>query len=129
MRSMVFGVTLLLFGLILTIAYTGNGPACFAFLNYIPGHDKTGHVALLFLLTSAISWALLLRGIRMQRLKIYYGVCAVFLFITAEEFIQIFSPHRTFDLLDLSCNYLGILVAWAGLSLYEKRKTRAAQTE
>lgn len=119
-RVAVLIATVVFLGLVFAIAYTGNGPYYFAFLKYIPGADKTGHVVLLGILSIAISWVLRFKGIRVRKVKIHYGVISVFIFITIEEFCQILSPYRSFDLVDLSCNYLGILIAWAGISFFER---------
>ena len=54
----------------------------------------------------------------------YYGVISVFTLITLEEFFQLLSPHRTFDLIDLSCNYLGIGLAFIAAGVLEKQLNR-----
>lgn len=117
-------LSIVFFSVVLTIAYTGNGPTCFAFLKYIPGEDKTGHVVLLCALSLSISWALSLRGIHLRKVKFHAGILAVLAFITIEEFLQILSPNRTFDFLDLASNYVGILIAWLVLSLYERKHSQ-----
>ncbi|XOF34891.1 MAG: hypothetical protein ACL93V_06275 [Candidatus Electrothrix sp. YB6] len=38
------------------------------------------------------------------------GTLILLFAITAEEISQIFIANRTFDLIDLSCSYLGIIV-------------------
>lgn len=120
-RLMIFVVTVVSSCLVLTIAYTGNGTFWFSFLKYIPGGDKTGHVVLLGSLSLSISWVLRYKGFRIFNTKIHYGVSVVCAFITFEEFCQILSIHRTFDLIDLLCNYIGILITWTGISMFEKR--------
>ena len=104
-------VVTVFFGVVFTIAYTGNGHVYAGFLKHVPGGDKTGHVVLLCILAFASSWFGSFRFFRVGRV-----IFAVFVFITIEEFLQILSPNRTFDLLDLACNYVGItlayLIAW-----------------
>lgn len=130
LRMVVLIATVVFFGLVFTIAYTGNGPVCFAFLKHVPGGDKTGHVVLLAILSISISWVLGFKGIRARNIRIHYGIISVFIFITIEEFCQILSPCRSFDLADLSCNYLGIFMAWTGISMVERRaRTRGPFAE
>lgn len=97
----------LLFGLIFLIAYTGGISKYFSFLNYVPGGDKTGHLVGLFVLALSTSWLFNFKKLG----KFYTGAVIVAILITIEEFIQLLSPYRTFDLLDLTCNYLGIVLA------------------
>jgi len=118
-------ITALFFGAIFTIAYTGNGSTCFSFLRYIPGGDKTGHVILMCILSIILTWISSFRSLKIRTYQIYYGTLTVFVFITAEEFLQRLSPYRTFDLLDLSCNYIGLVLASIILRLYTKRHPRA----
>lgn len=103
--------TLLFFATVFFIAYTGRGNTYFAFLKHIPGGDKTGHLTLLAILAFALSWVLAHRFFSWASIRIYWGVLAVIIFITVEEFVQILSPYRTFDWIDLSCNYIGIGIA------------------
>ena len=102
------------------IAYTGNGPTYFAFLKYIPGGDKTGHTVLMCVLSVVLSWLFAFRRLRFNRLRIPYGIFGVFVFITAEEFLQLLSPNRSFDLIDLTANYLGIALAFAIIHAIER---------
>lgn len=126
---MVIGVTLLLSVGVLLIAYTGKGAVYFGFLKYIPGGDKTGHVVLLGLLTLSVSWLLSYRGIMVKRIKIYYGMVFVAVFITMEEIAQMFSPFRSLDMLDLLCNYVGIFSAGLWMSWCENKNNMPTDIE
>ena len=106
-------LVVLFFAAVFAIAYTGNGPTYFAFLKYVPGGDKTGHTLLMCFLAIVLSWLLSFRGLYFKKVRIYYGVLSVFVFITIEEFLQLLSPNRNFDLIDLAANYLGIVLAFA----------------
>ena len=127
-KLIVLLATLLFFGAVFLIAYTGRGDKYFDFLKYIPGGDKTGHLVLLAALSFIISWLLSFRGARFKKVKVHYGILLVAAFITIEEFVQIFSPYRTSDVLDLLCNYLGILIAFLGISFHERRKVGQPDT-
>ena len=120
MNKVIIGlVTVLFFGAVFLIAYTGNGSIYFSFLKYIPGGDKTGHVVLLCLMSTVLTWLLSFRYFKIWKIRLYYGIITVFVFITFEEFLQLVSPYRNFDLIDLGCNYIGIALAGIIISVYE----------
>ncbi len=109
--------TALAFTAVFLIAYTGRSGTYFAYLRHVPGGDKTGHVLLIGFLGFVLSWLSGFRAWRPGRWPVPYGIVVVFVFITIEEFVQQVSPHRSFDLMDLLCNYIGLglalgLVAW-----------------
>lgn len=118
-------LTVLFFTIVFFIAYTGKGPIYFAFLRYVPGGDKTGHTLLMCFLAVVLSWLLAFRRLRLnQQLRIPYGILGVFAFITIEEFVQMLSPNRDFELADLAANYLGLVLAYAAIGRIERFKTR-----
>lgn len=119
--------TIFLFGAIFAIAYSGKGEVCFTFLRYIPGGDKTGHVFLLCLLSVALTWLSSFRSFLFIRVRIYYGVVATLTFITIEEFLQIVSPNRSFDLIDLACNYFGITLGCFAIMFLQKKTEPAVK--
>ena len=123
-KLLVLLFTTLFFGTIFFIAYSGNS-SFFRFLKYVPGGDKTGHVVSLFILSLSFSWFSSFKYMKIKGIKIYYGVLFIAFFITIEEFLQLLSPYRTFDLLDLSCNYLGISLAILGIKFYNKYFTKS----
>lgn len=57
---------------------------------------------------------------------IYYGVALVFAFVLIEELSQLFIPSRTFDLVDMTANIVGIGVA--ALLCYWLHKFMAKRT-
>jgi hypothetical protein len=101
----------LFFAAVFLIAYTGNGSVYLAFVDDVPGKDKTGHVVMIGCMSLLLSWLSSFRFLPLKNVRLYYGIVAVFIFITIEEFLQLLAPYRSFDLIDLSCNYLGILLA------------------
>ncbi|MDF7800987.1 VanZ family protein [Pontiellaceae bacterium B1224] len=127
LKASLGGITLLFFAVVLWIAYSGRGGTMFAFLKHVPGGDKTGHVLLMGFLAFTLSWLTSFRVIRMGIIQVQLGAIAVFIFITIEEFAQLFSANRTFDLLDLSCNYLGIGLAVMCSFLVTRFYDRAAE--
>lgn len=124
MKLIIGLITILFFGAIFTVAYTGNGNVCFSFLKYIPGGDKTGHVILLCVLAVILTWISSFRSFEICKVRIYYGIFSVFIFITIEEFLQILSPHRSYDLIDLACNYTGVILASIIMRLYKNPNQR-----
>jgi polysaccharide biosynthesis protein VpsQ len=80
-------------------------------VNDLPFGDKWGHLVLIGLLTFLLNYALSGRKVKIGRLKILLGGTIVAVAMTAEEISQMWMPLRTFDLIDLSANYLGIALA------------------
>jgi polysaccharide biosynthesis protein VpsQ len=77
----------------------------------LPFGDKWGHFILIGILTFLLNYALNGKMVKIGRLNILLGCSIVAVAITLEEFSQIWIPLRTFDLVDLSANYLGITAA------------------
>jgi polysaccharide biosynthesis protein VpsQ len=67
-------------------------------INSLPFGDKFGH-------------ALAGRMVKIGRLKLLLGCTTVAVIMTVEECSQFWIAARTFDLIDLSANYLGITLA------------------
>ena len=99
-------------GLLFTIgffAYTGNLPA---FLQYIPYYDTLGHF-ILYGIASYLGDRVLrgrkfpIMGYRIPLFAFVFGIITV-----VEEFIQSFSPNRTFSWIDMIASLLGLLVGY-----------------
>jgi polysaccharide biosynthesis protein VpsQ len=80
-------------------------------VNDLPFGDKCGHLVLIGILAFLLNHALNGRMVKFGRLKILLGGTIVAVAMTVEEISQIWMPLRTFDLIDLSANYLGITLA------------------
>lgn len=80
-------------------------------VNSLPLGDKWGHLVLIGTLTFLLNYALSGRMVKIGRLKILLGCAIVAVAMTVEECSQIWFPTRTFDLIDLAANYLGITLA------------------
>ncbi len=83
----------------------------FNWLNGWPGGDKAGHIFLIGTLAFLFNHALAGRTTRLGRWRLQMGGVIVAALMTVEEFSQIWIPSRTFDLLDLAANYLGVVLA------------------
>lgn len=92
-------------------ANQGDDLIFFKILKQIPMGDKIGHTILVGSLTLLLNWSLQMRTFLVGRWLLLMGSCIVFGLTTIEEFSQIWITNRTFDLVDLACNYLGILIA------------------
>jgi polysaccharide biosynthesis protein VpsQ len=80
-------------------------------INSIPFGDKCGHLLVIGFLTFLLNYALAGRMVKIGRLKILLGCTIVGVMMTVEECSQFWIASRTFDLIDLSANYLGITLA------------------
>ena len=102
---------------IVVLADTGSLPHSIRAIYDFPNGDKLGHFILFGLLNFFVTRAFL--SARLPKSKIWV-VLAVGLtlavLVALEEFSQKFFPTRTFDLMDLSASYLGLLVGgWFAL--------------
>jgi polysaccharide biosynthesis protein VpsQ len=77
----------------------------------IPFGDKIGHTIFIGTLVYLLNYALVDRLIKISNYKILLGCLIIAVAMTMEEFSQIWIPNRTFDLIDLAANYLGISIA------------------
>ncbi len=94
---------LLVFGLILWLAYQGQLP------RYLTANDKAAHVILYGLATFVGHQAFNFRSI-WRRIPMFPALFVIFTF--AEESAQSWSPNRTFDLWDLAASFVGIAIGW-----------------
>lgn len=91
-------------------ANTGKDFIFFHLIKQIPYGDKLGHFMLIGSLTFLLNMALKIKKIKLASLSILLGSLIIFTVISLEEFSQMFLANRTFDLVDLFFNYLGIFV-------------------
>lgn len=110
-------------GIILYHANTGSDFIFFRLMSGVPMGDKIGHLCLVGTLAFLLNLSLKARTIKLGNFKLLLGSVLVFIFITIEEFTQIAIANRTFDLLDLMCNYIGIALAtFAILQIFKHPK-------
>jgi VanZ family protein len=94
---------------VIYLANTGQNSVFFQLVASIPYGDKLGHFCLFGLLTLATNFAFKLKSFNMSSMQIFSGTILVFIFVVIEEFSQYFIPSRTFDLIDLSADFIGIV--------------------
>lgn len=113
-KNTLIQIVAILFSLFLAfIIYSANTKAdliFFRLVKSIPYGDKVGHTLLLGTLTFLVNWAMQARTFIFQKFQILTGSCIIFLVITIEEFSQNWLDNRSFDLVDLGGNYLGIFL-------------------
>ena len=119
-RAWVALITVVASAAILGIAWTGNGPRWFRFVEHVPGEDKTFHVVLLALLTWSVTW--LSRHRPVPGGRTWLAPWVVFAAITIEEGLQVFSPHRNCDWGDYACNLAGIAVGCVLAAAVQRRQ-------
>ncbi len=98
------------FGYIIYSANTSKDFFVFTFIDKFPHSDKAGHFILMLIFSFLLNSSLKNRRLKILKPKILLGSLIVFSIITIEEFSQLNLDNRSFDLLDLACNYLGIVV-------------------
>ncbi len=125
LRWLPFALFAAFIGLVVYLADTGEGPKHWAFLAAIPYGDKLGHVGLMGTLSLLLNLALGARLVRIGPVNILLGSLIIVILVTGEEISQHFLPSRTFDLVDLAADYVGIFLA-GRLALWLCRKRRAA---
>lgn len=100
------------FILIIWIIYNANvGNQIFLFkaVNHIPFRDKMGHFILFGILTWCLNFGFNYRRINLLSKKFFLGTTLVTVFVVIEEFSQVFIPLRSFDLVDLLADAIGII--------------------
>ena len=110
-RWIPFVVWLLLVAAIIICADRSLARPLFDFVARHSGSDKLGHLFLIGTLTFTLNYALRARTVPLKCCHVQLGGLIVAAVMTIEEFSQIWIPSRSFDLLDLTANYIGILCA------------------
>ena|SRR5256885_3919787 len=99
----------------------------FKFVRETPYGDKLGHFLLMGGFSFILNMAMGCATIKVWRLRLLKGSLIVALVVTLEEFSQLFIRYRTFDLIDLTCDYLGIFL-FAQLAYFlTKRRLAGAE--
>jgi hypothetical protein len=122
----IFGTLFLLF--FLYVIYSANQgilPFFIRRLYMFPGGDKLGHFILLGISSFFANQLLHPRHFFVFGKIFFVGTLILLAAITAEEISQIFISNRTFDFIDLSFSYLGIIAGDISVRLL-KRKQDAA---
>ncbi len=108
-------------GWIIYLANTGQPSIFFDLVKALPHGDKIGHFVLFGTATLLLSLALKAAYWRLGTIKLYWGALIVFFFALSEEISQAFVASRTFDLVDLTADIVGIAVASFLISMLVKQ--------
>lgn len=106
---------------IVICASNGWFPSTFALVQAYAS-DKMLHFALVGTMAFLLNLSLNCVPIRPRSRWLQWGTTIMLVVATAEEFSQLFVAKRTFDWIDLSCNYLGIMVLGSLALLFRKIK-------
>ena len=119
-----FGLFILL---IIVLADTGN-LGIVSFLYHFPYADKVGHFILYGILILLINLTLCRARPAQARLRVVlYSGLTLALLIGLEELSQQYFANLTFDLVDLSASYLGLIFfSWLGLRMMRKKDMEPA---
>lgn len=98
----------------------------FTFIRAIPGGDKAGHFVLMGVFAFLANLSLSCRTVRVAGRSVLLGSLIVLTLITLEELSQSLVPYRSFDLLDLVADYLGVLALSQAARLYQQKGGRQA---
>ena len=107
---------------VIYLANTGQNSVFFQLVAHIPYGDKLGHFCLFGLLTLATNLAFKFKSFTFFSRELFLGTILVFGFVVIEEFSQYFIANRTFDLIDLSADFVGI-VFFTFVTSYLKKMT------
>ncbi|MDB6025236.1 MAG: hypothetical protein JWM68_1459 [Verrucomicrobiales bacterium] len=111
MRRAVIGILYTgVIALIVFLADRGDSPFIFSWIRAIPGGDKIGHFILMGGFAFVANYSLSCRRIKIGQRHFFLGSLIVAVLVTLEEFSQLFIRYRTFDLLDLTFDFLGIWI-------------------
>ncbi|MCI5162450.1 MAG: hypothetical protein D3917_10635 [Candidatus Electrothrix sp. AX5] len=117
------GIFFLVFFLyVISSANQGTLPFFIRRLYLFTGGDKLGHFVLLGIASFLANQLLHPRHFLVFGKVFFVGTLTVLVAITAEEISQIFIANRTFDLIDLSCSYLGIIGGDIFVRLLKKKR-------
>jgi polysaccharide biosynthesis protein VpsQ len=98
----------LFLGLVIYTADTGSGDRYWGWLKELPLGDKVGQFCSMstfcLLVNLSTGWA----GVRVIRGTPLWGTLLVTILVVSGEFSQQFFPSRSFDLLDLMADLIGI---------------------
>jgi hypothetical protein len=105
--TLVYGMALM--GVVLAANFGIARPA-FRALGRLPYGDKFCHVILVGILSFLVNRALLCRRFSVARVRLLVGSSILALLVVTEEFTQMAIPSRSFDVLDLAANLIGVIL-------------------
>ncbi|MGB1251029.1 MAG: VanZ family protein [Candidatus Promineifilaceae bacterium] len=114
---------------VIYLANSGADHVFFQFVRWVPYGDKIGHLGLIGTLALLVNLAVgdrVVQGWRFGRNPLLLGTLVVSILVVLEELSQLFLVNRTFDLIDLTFDFIGIALAnwfvvrWHARQKYEK---------
>jgi len=111
----IFYVCFILF--IIALANQGELGVIGVMVYELPYRDKLGHFILMGLLAFFVNLSLKCSTISIWNWNFLKGSIIILILVTLEEISQLFVETRTFDLIDLFADFLGIFV-FGRLALY-----------
>jgi polysaccharide biosynthesis protein VpsQ len=96
--------------LLIVLADSGSLTAVIQLIKVVPYYDKYCHFILFGMFSLAANFISGFRVLKVKKLGIYWGSLLVILFALVEEISQAYLPNRTFDLMDLLADGLGVLL-------------------
>ena len=106
-----------------------QAPELTAYVNQIPGRDKTGHFVLMGVFALLVTSSIPDRRLRLGSLAVPAGVPLVLVAVTLEEVSQIWLEHRRFSYADLVSSYAGILAFGALAAAFAARRSRSSEVD
>lgn len=103
---------------IIVLANQGSQAFIFRWVKVIPLGDKIGHFFLVGTLACFVNYSLNWRKMRLPFVHLLLGSLLVAVVMLVEEISQLWLTHRTFDLLDLTSDLLGIWLLPRGRFLF-----------
>jgi hypothetical protein len=94
--------------LIIVLADRKDMAFVFGWIRERPGLDKICHFLLIGGLAFVVNYGLCGREMRIGKMSFLLGSVTVGILCLLEEVSQLFIPSRTFDLVDLTADFLGI---------------------
>lgn len=108
---------------------TGSQMLLIRMADIIPMGDKVGHFFVMGFLAYLVNIVMKCKSVRVGPIDLLWGSLIVFTFVFAEEVSQLFIRGRTFSLLDLGSDVLGIwTIGWLAIKTYpyfQRRETQA----
>jgi hypothetical protein len=95
-------------GWIIVQANKGSSNILFDLVALLPFGDKIGHMFLFGLLSAVTIIAFNYRQVHINGYKVPVGAIIAWVFTLIEELSQLFFMHRTFDLMDVAADLIGI---------------------
>ena len=95
---------------IIYLADTANHNFAFNLIGHIPYGDKLMHALLYGVMALFLNFGLKYKSYKWLGFNLQLGAVIVLVFATIEEISQYWLPSRTFDLVDLLADFVGVIL-------------------